>query len=329
MTLISIFNCIPEPSIQSLLRSAELRQNMANRPGTENNNRAVLNQFIRFMCHHRLSFKRINSEIICAYIEKLVRQVRSPATIRNYISALTVMYQRMKIRPHVFLHIDVRRALKATDKTVRHVPCPANLITPDLLRSIIYVTSHLDDARTLRFLFICMFMSLLRQSNFMPQTVASFDTSRNLTRGDVRLCEDGLHISIKWEKNMQTVQANQGLVLPTTIDKTLCPIRAYQAMLRLVPSRVKSDPLIMFRDYNPITLSFVQAVWRDAIEALGKCPKTYRLHGLRRGGATYVAAASPNARRELQDAGRWKSSAYQRYIANPRACATYEAWARL
>lgn len=235
----------------------------------------------------------------------------------------------MKITPDVFAHIDVRRALKATDKTVRHVPCPANLITPDLLRSIIYVISHLDDARTLRFLFICMFMSLLRQSNFMPATVASFDPTRQLTRGDVSLCSDGLHIAIKWEKNMQIAKANQGVVLPSTKDKSLCPIRAYKSMLRLVPSRHKSDPLVMYRDYNPVTLSFAQGVWRSAMEALDKCPRNYRLHGLRRGGATYIAAASPNARRELQDAGRWRSSAYHRYIANPRACATYEAWSCL
>lgn len=315
--------------MQGLLRKAEARQSLANRPGTETNNRAILNQFIRFLCHHRLSFKYINHEIICAYIEQLVSQVRSPATIRNYISALSVMYQRMKITPQVFLHIDVRRALKAKDKTIRHVPCPANLITPDLLRSVVYVTSHMDDAKTLRFLFICMFMSLLRQSNFMPQTVATFDPSRQLTRCDVRLCNDGLHIAVKWEKNMQVLRADQGVVLPSTVDKSLCPVRAYKAMLRLVPSRGKSDPLIMYRDYNPMTLSFVQGAWKAAMEALDKCPKNYRLHGLRRGGATYIAAASPNARRELQDAGRWKSSAYQRYIANPRACATYEAWARL
>lgn len=329
MILISTCNCFTEPSIQSLLRKAEIRQNMANRPGTEVNNKAILNQFIRFMCHHNLCFKNIDNEIICAYIEKLVTQVKSPATIRNYISALSVMYQRMRISPHVFTHIDVIRALKATDKTVRHVPCPANLITPDMLKSIIYVTSHIDEAITIRFLFICMFMSLLRQSNFMPASVASFDPSRQLTRGDVTLCPDGLHIKVKWEKNMQVIRPGEGVVLPRTRDRTLCPITAYMDMLRLVPSRAESDPLIMYRDYNPVTLSFAQGVWKNAIEALQKCTRTFRLHGLRRGGATYIAAASPNARRELQDAGRWRSSAYHRYIANPRACATYEAWACL
>lgn len=255
--------------------------------------------------------------------------MKSPSTIRNYVSALSVMYQRMNITPIVFSHIDVRRALKATDKTVRHVPCPANVITPDMLRSILYVTSHIHEAPSIRFLFICMFMSLLRQSNFMPATVASFDPSRHLTRGDVYLSPDGLHITVKWEKNMQMRQANQGVVLPKTNDRTLCPIRAYKSMIRLVPSRAESDPLIMFRDRNAMTISFAQGVWKSAMEALEKCPTTYRLHGLRRGGATYIAAASPNARRELQDAGRWRSTAYQRYIANPRACATYEAWACL
>lgn len=206
------------------------------------------------MRRHNMSFKNINHEIICAYIEKLVSQVHSPNTIRNYISALSVMYDRMKISPHVFQHFEIARALKATDKSVRHVPCPANLITPDLIRRIIQVICNHEDARTLQFLLICMFMSLLRQSNFMPATVASFDPTRQLTRGDLMLSTDGLHISVKWEKNMQVVSPGQGLVLPKTIDTILCPVRAYRAMLRLVPTRAESDPLITYRDYNPITL---------------------------------------------------------------------------
>lgn len=329
MILTIIFNYITEPKIQALLRKAEARQDSVSRPGTENNNRAVLKQFIRFLCNHGLSFRLINEEIICAYIENLVHQVRSPATVRNYLSALTVMYQRMNLNYHSFYHHRVLRALKGTDKDMRHIPMPANLVTPALLKSVIYIISHLDQYYTLRFLMIGMFMSMLRQSNFLAPSVAKFDPTRQLTRNDVTLCRDGVHIMVKWEKNMQSSRANEGIVLPPTIDSALCPVRAYRAMMRLVPTKGKTDALIMFSDYNPMTLSFVQGIWKGAMEALGKPTNVFRLHGLRRGGATYIASASPGARRELQDAGRWRSTAYQRYVANPTACATYEALSTL
>lgn len=102
-----------------------------------------------------------------------------------------------------FTHYRVRRALLATDKTVIHVIVPATIVTLDMLRRIIYAVSDLPEYVTLRFLFVTMFMSMLRQSNFAPQNMKGIDHSRQLTRGDVKPLKHGLKISIEWEKNLQ------------------------------------------------------------------------------------------------------------------------------
>lgn len=248
--------------------------------------------------------------------------------MRNYIGALGTTYMRMGLEFSVFSHHRVRRALKAVDKNLTHVAIPSSIVTPEILRSVIFLLSGSPDFATLRFLILAMFMSLLRQSNFCAQTCRNFDPNRQLTRGDVQIKGHNLYFRIKWEKNHQNRGVNE-LVLPETSDPLLCPLRAYRRMLLLVPSSRSHDPLIMFKDTNNIPISFVQRVWKQLLQSLGLKSSEIRLHGLRRGGATYLAATSRNARDTLQQAGRWKSNAYMRYIADPRACAIHRAWSRL
>lgn len=159
---------------------------------------------------------------------------------------------------------------------MRHAPIPAKIITPPLLRRVLHVISHIDQFPTLRFLLITMFMFMLRQSNFLSSNVASFDPTRQLTRNDVTLSNDGLHIMVKWEKKIQSARANEGLVLPCTADYNFCPVRAYRSMLRLVLTRGKADALIMYKDYNPMTLSFTQAIWKATIQAMSSSTQASR-----------------------------------------------------
>lgn len=112
------------------------------------------------------------------------------------------------------------------------------------------------------------------------------------------------------EKYAEKPQSH-GVILPVTNDPSLCPVTAYCYMKWLVPTRRKTDPLIMFKDCDPVPLSFVQGIWNRAMEVLQKNPKRFLLHGLFRGGATYLAFVSSNSRKELQDAGRWCPTAYQ------------------
>lgn len=324
MTLIIIFE-IAGKSIQPWLRRAELRQKFALRPSTENNNRAVLNQFITFLRSHSIYFRVINHEIVCAYIEYVASRVKSPKTIRNYISAITQMYVRMDLDDSPFRHHKVARAMKATDNTVRHVVVPATMITPHILRKILYVISELVEFPTLKCAFVLMFMSMLRQSNFAAQSIAKFDITRQLTRGDIRVLPDGLEVSIKWEKNLQNMTNSTKLVLPRTSDISICPLVSFTAMCRCTPTRSEADPLLMFRNHRHMPLSFLNRIWRKAITKIGLNYKQARMHGLRRGGATFIASASQEARLKLKEYGRWRSTAYRKYISNYKACPVFEA----
>lgn len=238
--------------MQSWLRRAERRQLMARRPATEANNLSVFRQFVTFLCENSLSFRTIDHKILCAYIELVADRVKSPATIRNYISSLYGLYIRMGLPCKCFTHYAVRQAMTATDKTKRHLPIRALAITPDILRRVIYVISALNNAPRLRCVFTIMYMSMLRQSNFAPPTQSSFDPTRQLTRGDLSLQPNGLRIHIKWEKNMQISTGAAHMLLPYANDHAICPVRAYAHMVRSLPTLSAGNPLAMFNDYTPI-----------------------------------------------------------------------------
>lgn len=325
----TIFDSFSEPSLQRLLRKAEIRQGLDIRPGTYANNIAIFNQFVIFLRYHNIYFRDVDEEVVCAYIELLAERVRSPATIKNYIAALSATYTRMGLPSTPFAHYRVKRAFIAIEKTIRHTPTPAASVSPQLLRSILSALSSHPMCETIRFLFIVMYMSLLRQSNFLSYTTRSFDPTRQMTKGDVKIVDGGLLLNIKWEKNHQSLTGANTILLPYTNDHFLCPVRAYRTMLAASPRPRSCDPLICFNDRNNLTVGFIRKAWRAALRRLHQDPALYTLHGLRRGGTTFLASTSKSARSELKEAGRWKSNVYRRYISNPKACSVYTAWKKL
>lgn len=223
----------------------------------------------------------------------------------------------------------VKNALVAVDKTVKHIPVPATYESVPLLRDIIMALTGHEYYYTLKFLFLTMFSSLLRQSNFLTNSSKKFDPERHLTRGDVELVKAGLKIQVKWEKNMPNSVFAQSVVIPYTCDPVLCPVRAYRYMCLLSPTVRGADPLIQFHDHNHMPVYIVQRYWNSVVKALGYDTKKLRMHRLRRGGATHIATFSPAARQQLPMYGRWKSAAYEKYIADPKGSHVYQAMSRL
>lgn len=149
---------VSEPSLQILARQAETHQMMGIRPGTLTNNLMILRQFVSFLCKHNLIFTDVNEEVLCCYIDYLTKRLKSPATIKNYLSGLSATYQCMGLDNQIFYHVKLKRAGKAIYKTHRHIPIPAQPVTLQVLKGVLYVISDLP-LYILRFLFISMFMT--------------------------------------------------------------------------------------------------------------------------------------------------------------------------
>ena len=101
------------------------------------------------------------------------------------------------------------------------------------------------------------------------------------------------------------------------IGQTDCPLCPVAAMLAYLSYRRSSPgPILTFNDGRPLTQSmFVEAVKR-ALDTAGVDSSQYSGHSFRSGAAT-TAATKGIGDATIMMLGRWRSTAYQRYIKTP------------
>ena len=97
-------------------------------------------------------------------------------------------------------------------------------------------------------------------------------------------------------------------VLPT--GTTSCPLRHMQAYLKLRGNQ--SGPLFQHVDGSPLKPYFVNRLLKLAIKSAG-LHKTLSSHSFRIGAATWSAKNGYSVE-QIKAMGRWRSSAFQKYI---------------
>ncbi|XP_053388436.1 uncharacterized protein LOC123544660 [Mercenaria mercenaria] len=93
--------------------------------------------------------------------------------------------------------------------------------------------------------------------------------------------------------------------------KSLCPVVALERFLLRRPET--SGPCFVLQDGRPLYSATVRSFLRKCISYIGLNSQEYTPHSFRIGGAThaYNLQVTPH---QLQALGRWKSSAYKKYI---------------
>lgn len=257
----------------------------------------------------------ISDEIVCIYFEKCLQTVKSPATVQNYLGALSSCYKRMGLDASVFDAYKVRNAITGIKKNVRHVPAPSMPVTPGLLKRVLRVVVKLPEGHTICFALIMMFHSFCRQSNFCANTSFEFDPTRQFVRKDVKVRNDGLLVVHKWSKSHQEA-SHQGVIsIPAVPHSVLCPKDAFQRMVRLSLTIHPLQPLLVYMDGNHMTAPYIRRIWKTALIAIGiPNHQWYSLHGIRRGAATYVIDNDPTACEDIKRHGYWASDAVDCYL---------------
>jgi hypothetical protein len=161
------------------------------------------------------------------------------------------------------------------------------------------------------------FHALLRVSEFTTPTTTHYSPTRHLLREDVRTRKGSMTITIKAAKN-DPYRATCTLPVAATGTST-CPVAA---MVRYLSHgwHGPSLPLFTLASGEFLTRAHLTTTLRRLLQATGLSPqqaKQYGSHSLRIGAATEAAAAGLPTWL-IQAAGRWKSTAYQRYIRSPR-----------
>ena len=201
----------------------------------------------------------------------------------------------------------IKRALG--EKVSRKLP-----ITPDILISWL---SCLDLKQPLHINFwaasLLMFYAMLRRSNVLPVSFATFDPARHLRRKDVIFHKNGCAIVIRWSKTIQFKERTLVIPLPRIHDSNLCPVQALFRTFSMTPNASQEGPALMVTTKQPLRLQDFLKVLKTVVQQSGLDPKAYSGHSFRRGGASWAFQCGVSIE-TIRQIGDWKSNAYTKYI---------------
>ena len=252
------------------------------------------------------------------FIQYLSNKLRSPGAISNYLSGVKTMHIIHGFDTGMFDDFLIKMMLKGILVTKKYSPKKAAPITTDILRDMyMRVDTTAPNDCTFWALYVIAFFLLARKSNLVPDTVAKFDASKQLTRGDIQVTKSSLVITLKWSKTNQTGR-KETFPLIRNAGNPLCPVRAYQQMVAMFPAD-NDAPAFLLKKYGVIrtaTYRQFQDHIKESIKRIGLDPTDYSSHSFRRGGATYAfqCGLSPAMIKKLGD---WKSDSYREYIDFP------------
>lgn len=265
---------------------------------------------------------------LCQFCAFIADQGLSHQTIKCYLSAIR-FHQIFSGFPDPGISNMVRleqllKGIKSVQARLKKNQRPRLPITPSILKCMKAVwipTSNLRIKRDNKMLWaactLCFF-GFFRVGELMSSSTSSYDPETQLTFRDIAIdnvkSPTLLQVHLKASK---TDPFREGVdVYVGKSGNDICPISAMSAYLS---SRGGQDgPLFLFEDGTFLTKDrFVSAV-REALKLIGIDPSKYSGHSFRRGAAT-TAQSRGISDVTIKMLGRWKSSAYTRYIQTPRS----------
>jgi len=200
---------------------------------------------------------------------------------------------------------------------MRHIPNQRLPVTLNMLHDIVNLcdTMHVL-GKVIKCAILFGFYGFLRQSNLTPASHTSFDPTRNTCRGDVIMHRPGLVLILKWSKTSQSSCKHALIPLPEVHRHELCPVAAFQTMVKATPARPNEPLFLIPRSgrYVTLTTGTLSKLFNALLTDLGYNLSQYSLHSLRRGGATAAYQAGADFL-NIQRHGTWSSDSFWRYIS--------------
>lgn len=306
------------------LAAAKRRTAQAFRPATQRNHQYVMKLYVGFALSLNSNYLRPSLALVLSFLEYLARTQRTAAAVNSTFTTLRALLQRNGTPVHNFNHSQVGLMLRAIKINKRTLATQRPPITPAHLRQIIARIRREEYGQHIAVALLLMFTTNFRQSNVLPQSLARYDSTRHLTRGDIKLSSQMVQVAQKWSKTAQQAGFNRWISIPRAASPHLCLHTALRVLYRISPTRNPAQPLLAFDDGNPLTSSYVIRAFKHALICSGLAARNYTLHSLRRGGARFLQQAGVEAP-VIATHGGWRSSAILRYIKDPHRNAAFEA----
>lgn len=184
------------------------------------------------------------------FVQFLSRSMKSVQSIRNYVNGVKVYHILCDV---VFLSLDnvhYKLTLRGLGKLLFHTPKQASPITPYILFSLFcQLDMKIPLHDTMWCMFLICFYTMTRNSTIAPPTVLDFDQHKFLCRKDFMIVDYDIQVRVKYSKTNQFVDRTYYTVpLMACPPTTLCPVKAYNHMCKVVPAEPDSSAVCIYKN---------------------------------------------------------------------------------
>ena len=224
---------------------------------------------------------------ILAFMEYLHQGGFTAANITNHLTAIMSCCIVYHINTAPFRDHRLPLFIKSIKINRPLQPLWNLIVDENMLLSICTMSSMLPFPKVFKALYLLTYFSFLRLSSILPHTLAAFDHTRHLCKGDIIFSHHNAVIVVKWTKTLQDFCKVTSVSLPNLGVSPLCPISALKDMTIFISTSCDQPLFQIFHQglMVPLTDSYARKHLKQVSHML-KLPKPITFHDFRRGGAT-------------------------------------------
>ena len=261
--------------------------NNANKESTQRNHATRKRRYIGFCQFSRIRPFPVTEFKLSKFAMYLADIVKTVESIKSYCATICDENELKGYRP-VRKGIKFHRTVAGIKRKLHHKVKKATPVTPELLEKILTVVTIEDDKEFFTWVAsLTGFNLVLRKSNIVPLK-RIHDSVQNLSRQDVRYSNGVMVFTIGWSKTNQYGERTNTSPIVANKHRDICPVRWLLYMVERIPAEPQHN-LFSFhgaQGVTPITYYDLIKYLRMWVEKLGKDPKAYSSHSLRRGACT-------------------------------------------
>lgn len=253
---------------------------------------------------------------LCRYIAYLTLSLRSPKSIRNYVSGVKKLHAFARIKLPEYSEF-VNILLDGVTRVLDHVAVQAPPITPEMLKKISALVDLTDTKQVVIFTaMLTAFYLFLRSSNYVAKTTLTFNGGKQLMRSDFTFDDNVVLVHIKWSKTNQFRAKKLLVPLIKVACRDICPISWIRYMFKILPAPSNAPAFCLphkSKGLLPLTYGQLDQQLKAWVTRIGLNGRAHSTHGLRRGGASWAFKVniSSLAIKTIRD---WALNAYESYI---------------
>lgn len=304
-----------DPSVQQYLAHSLA-------PATVSTYRSATSRYLRFCTHHGLHPLPLCASTVTRFAAHLADSNMVFGTIKAYLSGIRFFQIRNGLPDPCLGSIPLLNyVLRGIHRLGPGAPRSPRLpITPGILRLLLDAWSHApDDARhdsVMLWAACCTgFFGFLRAGEFTCSSWQAFHADMLSPRDiSVDSRDQPTVVSVHLRRSKSDPFGHGVTIHLGRTGLPICPVVALLAYLALRGQR--PGPLFLFRDGSPLSRQRLIHQVRQVLQTHGMEISAFTGHSFRIGAAT-TAASMGFEDSYIQVLGRWRSTAYQRYIRSP------------